>query len=99
MIEIVATDGGVRFAVKASPGARRDRIVGEYGGALKVCVRQPPERGRANAAIRALLAAALGVRRADVRIVGGPASSAKLVQAAGLTVQQARRRLAAASGR
>ena len=87
------TAGGVRFAVKAVPGARADRIVGRYGDALKLQVAVPPERGQANARLRALLAEALGVPLPAVTIVAGAASPHKQVFVAGLSAAELRARL------
>jgi uncharacterized protein (TIGR00251 family) len=93
MIEITPIPGGVRFPVKAVPGASRDQIVGAHGGAVKVRTSQPAERGKANAGIVRLLAEAMGVKRSAVRIVGGMASPSKVVEVDGITVEQAAGRL------
>ncbi len=53
--------GELRIRVKAVPGSSRDRLAGALGDRLKVCVAAPPEGGKANAAIAAMLADALGV--------------------------------------
>jgi uncharacterized protein YggU (UPF0235/DUF167 family) len=53
----------------------------------------PPERGRANDALVALLAEALGVPKAEVRIVGGRTSRRKLVEVDHLAVAEIERRL------
>jgi uncharacterized protein (TIGR00251 family) len=76
--------GAVRIAVKAVPGARRDEIVGMLGDRLKVRVSAPPEGGKANAAICALIAGALGVRARDVRIVSGETRAEKVVEVEGV---------------
>lgn len=70
---------GVVIDVVAVPGARRDEVVGRHGDALRVRVRAAPERGRANAAIEAVLAAALGARPSDVRVERGATSRRKQV--------------------
>jgi uncharacterized protein (TIGR00251 family) len=93
MIDVRAIPGGVRFAVKAVAGASRDQLAGAHGGAVKVRTSQPAERGKANVAITRLLAAALGVKPAAVRIVSGPASPMKLVEVQGITPEEAVRRL------
>jgi uncharacterized protein (TIGR00251 family) len=85
--------GGICFAVKVVPGAKRERVVGPHGGALKVMVAQPPEGGAANRAVCRLLAGLLGVAARDVQIVQGPASSWKMVRVSGLGLDQARQRL------
>jgi uncharacterized protein (TIGR00251 family) len=72
-----------RIAVKAVPGAKRDEIVGRLGDRLKVRVAAPPEGGKANAAIAELLAAALGVRARDVRLIGGQSRAEKVFEVTG----------------
>jgi len=64
-------EAGCLIAVKVVPGASRDRIAGPLGERLKVQVRQPPEKGKANRALCRLLASALGVKRAEVAVVRG----------------------------
>jgi len=82
-----------RLRVKAVPGASRTEIVGRLGEALKVRVAAPPAGGQANRAILALLADRLGVPAADVTLVSGAASPAKVVGLRGLTAAQAWARL------
>ncbi len=70
--------------VKAVPGAKRDEIVGLLGDRLKVRVSAPPEGGKANEAIVALLADALRVRARDIEIVAGRSSAEKSVRVTGV---------------
>ena len=81
------------LALKVIPGARRERIVGPLGDALKIAVAQPPEDGRANEAVVKLLATALGVPRHAVTLVGGFTSGQKLVRITGLTREELAARL------
>lgn len=90
---ISAATGGVQINVKAVPGASRSRIVGWLGDHLKVAVAAPPEGGKANKAICALLAEVLGVKAQDVQVVAGGSSPRKRVFVAGMTVQQAGQKL------
>jgi uncharacterized protein (TIGR00251 family) len=83
----------MRLSVKAVPKSSRDRVAGWMGDTLKVCVTAAPERGKANAAVIAVLADALGVSRSAVRIVAGETSARKTVEVGGLDVAEARRRL------
>jgi uncharacterized protein YggU (UPF0235/DUF167 family) len=71
-------------------------VVGRHGDAWRVRVNSRPERGRANDAVLGVLAVALGVRRSDVRLVGGATGKDKLVEVDGITVREAERRLSAA---
>ena len=82
------------IAIKAVPGAKRDEIVGLLGDRLKVRVAAPPEGGKANKAICALLADALGVRAKDVEVVRGASTAEKTVRARGITAAEAIARLA-----
>ena len=75
------------------PASSRDGIAGWLGERLKVRVSAPPERGKANAAVEATIAEALGVPRECVRVVGGKASPRKVVEVVGLPEAEVYRRL------
>lgn len=83
-------DGAVQFAVKAVPGASRDRIVGLLGEALKVQVSAAPEGGKANERLCALLAERLGVPKHAVQVVAGHGNPRKVVAVRGLSVDAVR---------
>jgi len=93
MIAIEQTPEGAVVAVKVVPGASRERIVGVLGDHLKVAVRKPPEKGEANKAVCALVAAAVGVRPGDVSVVRGASQPRKSLLVRGLTADEVRRRL------
>lgn len=63
--------------MRAQPGARKNAIVGEHGGALKIAVMAPPEDGRANEAIEGLLRKWLGLKRAQIQLWSGARSRDK----------------------
>lgn len=68
---------GAEIAVRVTPRAARAGIAVEDGRIL-VRVTVPPEDGKANAAVRDLLARALGVARTRLTLVRGAASREKL---------------------
>ena len=70
--------------VKVVPGASRDRVAGRYGDGVKVQVSAPPEGGKANRAVEELLAAALGVKAQQVRVVKGHSNPRKVVEVEGV---------------
>ena len=80
----------LELRVKAVPGAKRDEIVGALGDRLKVRVSQPPEGGRANEAIRELLAARLGVALREIEIVQGATNPQKTVRICGQAAEAER---------
>jgi hypothetical protein len=84
-----------RLRLRVSPGASRSEVVGPHGDAWKVRVTAPPESGRANEAVRKLIASALGVPRADTEIVSGAASRDKVLVVRGLTPNEIAERLGA----
>lgn len=80
--------GGVVVAVRLTPRAPRDRIAGTETLAdgrtvLKARVRAVPEKGKANTALEALLAKALGVAPSAVSVVAGGRSRLKSVAVEG----------------
>jgi uncharacterized protein len=84
---------GTLVRLKVVPGASRSRIVGPHGDALKVQVAAPPERGRANAAVCALLAEILGVPPRTVVLVRGETDARKIVRVEGLSPEEVERGL------
>ena len=67
-------DGGLSFVVRLTPKGGRDRVDGWDTGAdgnsyLKARVAVPPEDGKANAALIALLAKSLSVPKTNVAII------------------------------
>jgi len=77
MIELNEHPEGCVLAVRAQPGARRSGIVGEQNGARKIAVNAPPDRGRANKALQAVLADALGLKKSQVELLAGPTNRDK----------------------
>jgi uncharacterized protein len=88
VIEVSERDGAAVFAVRVTPRANRDAIEGEHQGALKVRLTAPPLEGRANEALRRLLAERLNVPVSAVRIVGGEKNRNKRVSVAGVSRAQ-----------
>ena len=81
--------------VKVVPGSSRDRVAGPYGTGVRVQVSAPPEGGRANRAVEELLAAALGLKAQQVRVVKGHATQRKVVEVDGLDLADVLARLVA----
>lgn len=75
----------VRLAVKVVPGSRADAIAGRLGDRLKIKVAAPPEDGKANEAVRRLLADALGIKPNRITILAGHASPEKILRIEGLS--------------
>jgi uncharacterized protein len=68
------------LAVRVKPRSSRARIAGERAGRLLVEVTAPPVDGRANEAVRRVIAAALGIAPNRVSIDRGAASRDKLLR-------------------
>jgi uncharacterized protein YggU (UPF0235/DUF167 family) len=82
-----------RLRLRVAPGARRPGIAGRHGAAWKIRVAQPPEDGRANDAVLALLASTLDLPRSAVTLVSGHAARDKIVALDGIDPVEADRRL------
>jgi uncharacterized protein (TIGR00251 family) len=78
---------GLVLTVRAAPKASRDAVVGPMptpdGAALKVAVTAPADKGKANAAVIAVLAKAFGVAKRDVALISGEADRRKVLRVAG----------------
>jgi uncharacterized protein (TIGR00251 family) len=85
---------GAVLPVRAQPGARKNAVVGEHGGALKVAVTAPPEDGRANEAITDLLRDWLELKRSQVGLIGGRTNRNKQFLVRGLSADELAARIA-----
>jgi uncharacterized protein len=77
VIAVAPHPSGAILPVLAHAGARRNAILGERAGALRVAVTSPPERGKANEAIQTLLAESLEIRPGRISLISGSTSRQK----------------------
>jgi uncharacterized protein (TIGR00251 family) len=89
---------GATLAVRAQPGARKNAVLGEQAGALKVAVTAPPEDGRANEALVEVLKDWLGVKRSQVELLSGQTNRNKVFLVRGVTAADLTARVAARPG-
>ncbi len=82
-----------RIALKVVPSSSRDQIVGWLGESLKIKVQAPPEKGKANAAVIALLARTLQRDKTYLTIVSGESSPNKMIEITGCTDAELRQQL------
>jgi uncharacterized protein YggU (UPF0235/DUF167 family) len=83
-----ATATGVTLRLRVTPNAGRDAIDGVETRAdgetvLRLRVRQAPDKGRANAAVVALIAGALAVPKSRVTLLAGATARLKTFAVAG----------------
>jgi uncharacterized protein (TIGR00251 family) len=83
----------VDLLVRLQPRARRNAILEERDGVLRVSVAAAPVNGQANAALCKLIAKRAGVARGRVSVIRGERSREKVVHVEGLTQDQLRRAL------
>ena len=76
---------GALLPVRAQPEARKNAVVGEHSGALKIAVTAPPEDGRANDALTELLREWLGLKRSRVELAAGKTNRNKQFLIRGLS--------------
>ena len=78
--------------MRLTPRGGADRIEGVNDGVLRARVAAPPVDGAANDALVRLIADALAVSRARVRIVAGASGRRKVIEIEGLVPALARSR-------
>ena len=83
-VAIDASKDGAILSVKVQPGAPRSAVKGAHGGALKVAVAAPPEKGKANEELVRLLARALDLDRRGLEVVAGETGREKRVLVRGI---------------
>ncbi len=75
------------------PGGSRTALVGPYGDRLRVKVSAPPEAGKANKELLALLASHLRIPKRDLEVVRGPGLPLKTVAIVGVPAETVATRL------
>ena len=93
MIPLHESGGGLTFAVRVHPRARKNAITGEVGDALKVSLTAPPIDGKANTACVELFAKLLKVPRSSVTIASGQTGRGKVIRVVGLSAEEIRKRI------
>ena len=93
MLAIHEHEGGVSFAIKVDPRAKKNAVTGELGDALKVSLTAPPVEGRANEACIEFFSKLLKVPRSSVTIASGQTSRNKVICVAGLSADSVQDRL------
>jgi uncharacterized protein len=79
--------------VHVNAGSGRTAVTGRHGDGVKLRVAAPPEGGRANEAVAALLATTLGVNRDQVSLVAGATSRSKRFRVEAVELDAVRRLL------
>lgn len=92
---VVQTADGVVIRVHVQPKARREQIIGMHGGRIKLAVTEPPDKGKANAAVVGLVAAALSLPASRVELLRGETSRQKDLLVRNLDAAEVSRLLAA----
>jgi len=93
----IRSAGGVlSFRIRLTPKGGRDAIDGWSRGAdgaeyLKARVSAPPQDGKANAALLALLAKTLDIAKSSIRIAGGEHARLKTIEIKPATASAAAR--------
>ena len=88
MVAVTENSGGISFAVKVHPRAKKTLITGEIGGALKLALTAPPVDGAANQACVEYFSKSLKVPRSSVTIASGERNRLKVVRVHGVTAAQ-----------
>jgi len=69
----------VKLQIKVIPGSSKDCIAGWLDDTLKIKVKAPPEKGKANKAVIKLLEKSLLLAKGSISIESGQTSSRKTV--------------------
>jgi uncharacterized protein len=96
MVPLKETVGGISFAVKVHPRARKNAITGMTGDALKLAVTAPPVDGKANQAVMEFFSDLFAISRSSVTIASGETSRTKVIRVTGISAEQVRQKLQAA---
>ena len=72
------------------PNAKRNKVMGEDGAAIKIKLRAPALEGKANTALRTFLAEELKIAERRITLKRGQKSREKLIRIDGLSEEELR---------
>ena len=98
MIAIVPHAEGAILSVVAQPGSKRNAVLGERAGAVRIAVTAPPDKGKANTAIQVVLAENLVCKTAQIALISGATSRQKRFLIRGIDTEELRNRIDAVLG-
>jgi uncharacterized protein (TIGR00251 family) len=84
MVDIRETEHGIVLQVHVVPRSAKCEVAGIQGDALKLKITAPPVEGQANAECIRFLSDILGIKKKQVRILGGHKSKRKTVAIEGV---------------
>ena len=93
-----STKDGVRLTVQVQPRAKETGWTGPHGDVLRVRVAAPPVNDKANQALISFVAKTFGVAKGAVTIVRGERGRRKVLDVAGVSLEEARARLGGQMG-
>jgi uncharacterized protein len=90
MAEWVKVRGeNILISVRVQPGTSRDAISGIREGSLLIKLCSPPVDGRANDSLLRFVADMLNIPRSSIRIIQGIKNRKKLLEVAGVSIEDA----------
>ncbi len=88
MIDLTAHPRGVILPVRAHAGARKNGILGEHNGMLRVAVTAAPDKGKANKPIVGVLSDVLETPKSSIELMAGDTSPQKRFLIVGADAKQ-----------
>jgi len=78
----------MKIPIKVVPDSSQNIIAGWLGESLKIKVKSPPEKDKANKAVIALLASQLNIPKTTINIISGGKNSHKILKINTLTEKE-----------
>jgi uncharacterized protein (TIGR00251 family) len=86
-------DSAITLKVHLQPRASWEGIDGMHGDSVRVRVMAPPLEGKANTALKRLIAKTLKVAASNIEIIAGQHSREKLLRISGISKEKAEKAL------
>ena len=87
------TNDGVLLSIYVQPRSSSNKIAGQHGDALKICITTPHIEGKANKAVIAFLAKFFGLPKSSVTLQSGKKNRTKSIKLAGISCSEVEKKL------